>query len=52
MLVTTLKPVQDDFVLFGTLFLKYSNCRMLVVGAFEIASLCHYKHNTFEFKNE
>jgi hypothetical protein len=52
MLVTTLKPIQDDFVLFGTLFLKYSNSRMLEVDAFEIASLCHYKHNTFEFKNE
>lgn len=51
MLVTTLKPVKAGFVLFGTLFLKYSNSRMLEVFAFEIASLRHYKHNTFEFKN-
>jgi hypothetical protein len=51
MLVATLKPVKADFVLFGTLFLKYSNSRMLEVGAFEIASLHHYKHNTLEFKN-
>jgi len=51
MLVTTLKPVKADFMLFGTLFLKYSNSRMREVGAFEIASLRHYKHNIFEFKN-
>jgi len=51
MLVTTLKLVKADFVLFGTFFLKYSNSRMLKVGAFEIASLRHYKHNIFEFKN-
>jgi len=51
MLVTTLKPVKADFMLFGTLFLKYSNSRMREVGVFEIASLHLYKHNIFEFKN-
>jgi len=47
----TIKSVKADFVLFGTPFLKYSNSRMLEVGAFEIPSLHHYKYNTFEFNN-
>jgi len=51
MLVTTLKPLKADFMLFGTIFLKYSNSRMVEVRALEIASLRHYKHNTFEFNN-